>query len=246
MRRATNTPKACPHNDAVSCSSCRLSGICLPLALESAEIVKLDNIVRRGRPLPKGRHIFREGDDFTSVFVLRSGAVKTYTISDIGEEQVTGFYFPGEVVGLDGIGRNRYASSAVALEVSAICEIPFAQIEYLSSQLPNLQHHFFRLLSSEIIDDQSHFSLLSKHTAEERLAALLVSISARQARRRLSPSAFLLPMSRTDIASFLGLTAETVSRVFSRFSQLKLLCIDNKEVSSLDICGLKAIANLTH
>ena len=140
-----NATKACPHNPAVSCNNCRLSGICLPLALESDEIVRLDNIVQRGRPLQKSHYLFREGDVFTSVYAVRSGAVKTYSITDAGDEQVTGFYFPGEVVGLDGIGQNRYASSAVALEVSAICEIPFAQIEDLSGQLPNLQRHFFKL-----------------------------------------------------------------------------------------------------
>lgn len=243
MRRA-EAPKACPHNPAVSCNNCRLSGICLPLALESDEIVKLDNIVQRGRPLPKSRHIFREGDAFTSVFAVRSGAVKTYSITDAGEEQVTGFYFPGEVVGLDGIGQNRYASSAVSLEVSAICEIPFSQIEDLSGQLPNLQRHFFKLLSSEIVDDQRHITLLSKNTADERVASLLVSISARQARRKLSASAFRLPMSRADIASFLGITVETVSRVLSRFAKQDLIRIDNKEISDLDVEGLKAAANL--
>lgn len=242
--RPAQSSQQCPHNPAVSCSKCRLSAICLPLALETDEIVKLDNIVQRGRPLQKNRHIFREGDEFGSVFAVRSGAVKTYSITDSGEEQVTGFYFPGEVVGLDGIGQNRYANSAVSLETAAICEIPFSQIEQLSGHIPNLRRHFFKLLSSEIVEDQRHITLLSKNTAEERLASLLVSISARQARRGLSSSAFRLPMSRADIGSFLGLTVETVSRVFSRFAKQDLVTIDNKELSDLNVEGLKAIANV--
>ena len=106
-----NATKACPHNPAVSCNNCRLSGICLPLALESDEIVRLDNIVQRGRPLQKSHHLFREGDVFTSVYAVRSGAEQTYSITDAGDEQVTGFYFPGEVVEIVEVvlGSNRRA-----------------------------------------------------------------------------------------------------------------------------------------
>ncbi|WP_269620347.1 fumarate/nitrate reduction transcriptional regulator Fnr [Zhongshania sp. BJYM1] len=238
--------KNCPHNAAINCASCRLSAICLPLALAQDEIVQLDEIVQRGRPLQKGQHLYREGDTFTSIYAVRSGSVKAYSVSDSGEEQVTGFYLPGEILGMDGIGHNRYASSAVAMEVAAICEIPFANIEDLSGKLPNMQKHFFKLLSQEIVEDQQHITLVSKHTAEERIASLLVSISARNARRNLSPLSFRLPMSRTDIGNFLGLTIETVSRVFSRFAKQGLLEIDKKEVTVLDIDTLKRVASLGH
>lgn len=232
----------CPHNAALNCSKCRLNAICLPLALEQSEIVQLDEIVQQGRPLQRNQHLYREGDAFNSIFAVRSGAVKAYSISDNGEEQVTGFYLPGEILGMDGIGQNRYASSAQAMEVSAVCEIPFIKIEELSGRLPNMQKHFFKLLSQEIVEDQRHMTLLSKHTAEERLASLLVSISARNARRNLSASSFRLPMSRTDIGNFLGLTIETVSRVFSRFAKQDLIDINKKEVYVIDIDALKRIA----
>ncbi|MDF1691705.1 MAG: fumarate/nitrate reduction transcriptional regulator Fnr [Zhongshania sp.] len=238
--------KNCPHNAAINCTSCRLSAICLPLALAQDEIVQLDEIVQRGRPLQKGQHLYRENDTFTSIFAVRSGAVKAYSVSDSGEEQVTGFYLPGEILGMDGIGHNRYASSALAMEVSAICEIPFANIEDLSGKLPNMQKHFFKLLSQEIVEDQRHITLVSKHTAEERLASLIVSISARNARRNLSPLKFRLPMSRTDIGNFLGLTIETVSRVFGRFAKQGLIEINKKELTVLDIEALKHIAALGH
>jgi CRP/FNR family transcriptional regulator len=216
------------------------------LALEQDEILQLDEIVQRGRPLQKNQHLYRDGEVFTSIFAVRSGSVKAYSISDSGEEQVTGFYFPGEILGMDGIGQNHYASSAIALEVSAICEIPFSRIEELSGRLPKMQKHFFKLLSQAIIDDQRHITLLSKHTAEERLASLLVSISARNARRNLSASSFRLPMSRIDIGNFLGLTIETVSRVFTRFAKQGLIEINKKELVVLNISALKKIASLGH
>lgn len=236
--------KTCPHSSAISCGNCRLGTICLPLALEADEVVKLDEIVQRGRPLQKGEHLYREKEPFTSVYAVRSGSIKAYRLTGDGQEQVTGFYFPGEIVGMDGIGKGHYACSAKALETAAVCEIPFNRLEELSIQLPSMQRHFFQLMSQEITSDQQLITLLSKNTAEERIATLLISISARNARRKLSKTQFLLPMSRTDIGNCLGLTIETVSRVISRFKKLQLIEVVNKEVTLLDLEGLKAIANV--
>jgi len=235
----------CRHDREISCSGCRLSSICLPIALQASDIDRLNAIIQRGRPLQKGEHVYREGDAFHSVYAVRSGALKAYSITDDGTEQVTGFYLPGEVFGMDGLGRNRYASSAVALETSAICEIPFERLGDLSARIPTLQRHFFRLMSQEIAQDQQLITLLSKNSAEQRVAALLLSISARNARRKLSATAFRLPMSRTDIGNYLGLTVETVSRVFSRFQKVGLLASTHREVSLLDPARLRDIAGGT-
>ena len=233
----------CPHNRDISCGNCRLGAICLPLALENDDIVKLDNIVQRGRPLQKGEYLYRERDAFSAVYAVRSGVVKAYRLTGDGQEQITGFYFPGEILGMDGISSDKYASSAKALETAAVCEIPFNRLEELSTQLPSMQRHFFQLMSQEIISDQQLITLLSKNSAEERVASLLISISARNARRNLSRTQFRLPMSRTDIGNFLGLTIETVSRVMSRFSKQGLIEVDNKEITLLDQECLKEIAN---
>lgn len=238
----SNDPR-CHHDFQVSCSSCRLATICLPIALEASDIDKLDKIIQRGRPLQKGEHIYREGDPFTSVYAVRAGALKAYSLTDDGKEQVTGFYFPGEILGMDGISKNEYASSAKALETAAICEIPFERLGELSTRLPSLQRHFFQLMSQEIAQDQQLITMLSKNSAEQRVAALLLSISARNARRRLSANAFRLPMSRTDIGNYLGLTVETVSRVFSRFQKLGILGVDNKEIAILDPALLREAAS---
>ena len=234
----------CPHNRAaVSCGDCRMNALCLPIALESHEIDRLDRIVERGRPLQKGEYVYHAGDPFRSVYAVRSGAIKGYAVDDDGTEQVTGFYLPGEIFGIDAIGHAVHRNSAVALETSAICEIPFARLEELSSQIPSLQRHFFALMSREISNDQQLIALLSKNSAEERVATLLVSLSARHARRKLSATRFRLPMSRADIGNYLGLTVETVSRVFSRLQRQGILAVDKREVEILDSDRLKALAN---
>jgi len=235
---------ACTHDYQVNCGNCRLNSICLPLALETDDIQQLDDIIQRSKPLQKSQHLYREGDDFQSVYAVRSGTLKAYKTTDDGREQVTGFYFPGEILGMDGISKNSHASSAKALETAAVCEIPFNSLEKLSSLMPNLQRHFFQLMSREITEDQQLITLLSKNSADERVAALMLSISNRNARRKLSATQFRLPMSRVDIGNYLGLTVETVSRVFSRMQKMEVLQVDNKEIEILDTEGLKSMANL--
>lgn len=236
----------CSHRSEANCSQCRLGKICLPVSLNANDVVKLDEIVKRGRILQKGDHLYRAHDPFSAVFAIRSGYIKTYRITDDGEEQVTGFYYPGEIFGMDGISKHKYMSSAKALESTAICEIPFSRFQELTTQLPSLQTHFFQLMSQEITTDQQLITLLSKKTAEQRIATLLLTISARNANRQLSASMFRLAMSRTDIGNYLGLTVETVSRTLSKFSKNNLIDIDQKEVFIKDFDNLRITANLDH
>jgi CRP/FNR family transcriptional regulator len=238
--------KPCTHNYQVNCGNCRLNSICLPLALESDDIDQLDSIIQRSKPLQKNEHLYREGDEFESVFAVRSGTLKAYKTTDDGREQVTGFYFPGEILGMDGISNNTYASSAKALETAAVCEIPFSSLEKLSTLMPSLQRHFFQLMSREITEDQQLITLLSKNSADERVASLLLSISTRNSRRKLSATQFRLPMSRVDIGNYLGLTVETVSRVFSRMQKMEILRVDNKEIEILNTENLRRMANVAN
>ena len=110
--------------------------------------------------------------------------------------------------------------------------------------MPSLQRHLFQLMSREITDDQLLITLLSKNSADERVATLLLSIANRNARRNLSASQFRLPMSRVDIGNYLGLTVETISRVFSRMQKTGMLRVDNKEIEILDQEALQQAANL--
>ncbi len=233
----------CNHHSSISCVDCRMSALCLPLALHSGEINKLDEIIQRNRPCQKDDHIYYAGTPFKSVYAVRSGCIKTYTVNSKGQEQVTGFYLPGEIFGMDGIGGNQYTNYAVALETAAICEIPFSRFEDLSESIPALKRHFLQLMGQEITNEQQLIGLLAKSSAEERLAALLLSFSTRNASRKLSGTHIRLPMSRADIGNYLGLTVETVSRVFSRFQKQGILTVDKKEIAIIDMDGLHAIAS---
>ncbi|RRV38154.1 fumarate/nitrate reduction transcriptional regulator Fnr [Pseudomonas sp. o96-267] len=224
------------------CKDCSLASLCLPISLNLEDMDALDDIVKRGRPLKKGEFLFRQGDTFGSVFAVRSGALKTFSLSDGGEEQITGFHLPSELVGLSGVDGERYPVSAQALETTSVCEIPFERLDDLALQLPQLRRHLMRIMSREIRDDQQMMLLLSKKTADERIATFLVNLSARFRARGFSANQFRLAMSRNEIGNYLGLAVETVSRVFTRFQQNKLLEAEGKEVHILDPIELCALA----
>ena len=222
---------ACNHGFIqASCANCNLKGLCLPIAMDIKDIDKVDEIIRRSRPIQAGEHLYRSGDDFTSIFAVRSGSIKTYLLDDDGVEQVTGFYLPGEILGFDGIGTDLHGCNVVAMETSTVCEIPFTRIEELSLQIPILQRHFFQLMSQQIEADHQMMMTLSKKNAEGRVATLLLSLSRRYGRRNLSSQSLRLPMSRMDIGNFLGLTIETVSRTFSRLQKEGVINVDGREI----------------
>lgn len=227
-----------------SCESCLLNKICLPIALKSEDIARLDKTVSRGKPLHKGDHLYRQEDEFRSIYAVRSGSIKAYSVTESGQESVSGFYFPGEILGMDGIGRNRHASSARAMETSSLCEIPFKNLGLLSQEIPSLQQHCFQLMSKEIVEDRQLMALLSKSSAEERLATFILTISARKARHRYSESDFRLPMSRADMGNYLGLTIETISRVLGKFQKMGMLSVDNKKITIKDHSGLQSVSAL--
>jgi len=235
----------CHHNPTVSCGDCRLNAICLPISLQIDDIDRVDEIIQRGRPLQKGDNLYRAGDKFQSVYAVRSGTLKAVTITNDGQEQVTGFYLPGEIIGMDGLAHNNHTNTASALETASVCEIPFSRLEELSLKIPTMQRHFFQLMSKEITSDQKLITMLSKNSADERVAALLLSISSRNHRRQLSATDFRLPMSRSDIGNYLGLTIETVSRVFGRLQKSGVLIVDKKDICIADMESLKLVAKAT-
>ena len=219
----------------VACRDCSLSSLCLPMGLRPDDVDRLDAIVKRNRPLQRVDHLFRAGEGFRNLYVVKTGAVKTFTQTNEGDEQVVGFHLPGEVLGLDAIQDGHHGCSARALETTAICELPFDRLEDLSSNIPSLQHQTFRLLSKEISHEAEMMALLGRSSAEERVASFLLSLSERFRRRGFSATDFFLSMSRQEIGSYLGLALETVSRLFTRFQDEGVLKVERKHVQILDL-----------
>jgi CRP/FNR family transcriptional regulator len=216
-----------------------LRNVCLPCELGKGELDRFTEVAAAKRRVARGAALYHSGDAFESLYAVRSGAFKTVGTSRQGDEKITGFQLSGELLGLEAINSGRYSYSAVALEDSEVCVIPFAQLEKMALSMPALQHQLLRVLSSDISRDQGLMLLLGSMTAEQRLAAFLVSLSRRHQRLGFSASRFVLRMTREEIGNYLGLTLETVSRLLSRFQREGLLQVRAREIELLKPDALK-------
>ena len=213
--------------------------------MSEAQVNRLDDIVAARRTLVRGDALFRVGDVFSSLYAVRTGFFKTCVSSEDGRDQVTGFQMAGELIGLDGIGTDHHTCDAVALEDSQVCVIPYQQLEDLSRELSDLQHHFHKIMSREIVRDHGVMLLLGSMRAEERLAAFLLNLTQRLRLRGFSASSLVLRMTREEIGSYLGLKLETVSRAFSRFQEDGILSVKQRQIEVLDPQALQRIVNGT-
>ncbi|HMV20145.1 MAG: fumarate/nitrate reduction transcriptional regulator Fnr [Betaproteobacteria bacterium] len=226
-----------------ACSNCNLRELCLPVGLTEDEMQRLDDLVSTRRRVKRGDYLYRAGQGFDAIFAVRSGFFKTDVLLEDGRDQVTGFQMAGELLGLDGISTEHHTCNAIALEDSEVCAIPFSRLEGLSREIHNLQHHFHKVMSREIVRDHGVMMLLGTMRAEERLAAFLLNLSQRFTSRGFSHSEFYLRMTREEIGSYLGLKLETVSRAFSRFQEEGFIAVQQKHIRILDIPGLKRLMN---
>jgi CRP/FNR family transcriptional regulator len=223
------------------CGGCSIRELCLPAGLSDQEVMLLDQHMEHRIAVKKGEALYRMGDPFKSLYAVSTGFFKTSILHEDGRTQVTGFQMAGEVLGLDAISSDQHICDAVALEDSRVCEITFERFEELGQLLPNLQHHFNKTLSREIVRDQGVMLLLGSMRSEERLAAFLVNLSNRFSARKQSASDLVLRMTREDIGSYLGLKLETVSRILSRFNDQGLLEVKGRNIRVLDPTGLNAL-----
>ena len=223
----------------VACCGCNLRELCLPVGIAEDQMHRLDDIVTTRRSLARGETLFRAGEQFTSLYAVRTGFFKTCFSSEDGRNQVTGFQMAGELLGLDGIGTDHHTCDAVALEDSQVCVISYAQLEELSREISDLQRQFHKIMSREIVRDHGVMLLLGSMRAEERLAAFLLNLTHRLHTRGFSSSAIVLRMSREEIGSYLGLKLETVSRTFSKFQANGMLFVRHRQIRITDPVGLQ-------
>lgn len=229
---------------STNCGSCRLSTLCFPEHLDAGDTSSFDRIVMHRRPMARGTHLFRNGDPFDSIYVVRSGAVKSTMVTADGEEHVLNLYLSGEVVGLNAIDHASYPTSAVALDTTAVCEIPYQRLEQLGREIPGLNQALVKLISRELLIEQEMALAMAKRTAEERVVIALVRLAVRTGGEAGLARRFRLPTSRRDLSNYLGLAPETVSRLFKRLEAQDVIAIDERDIILLDVPRLYDLAHL--
>ena len=224
------------------CATCGVRNVCLPEGLEPEAVCELERVVRSRIRVRKRSALFRHGQRFSALYAIRLGTFKTVALAEDGREQVTGYYIGGEIVGLDGVGDTTYTCDAIALEDGEVCVLPYEALDGLAADLPAFRHHLYRAISRDIRRAQGAMFMLGSMRAEERLATFLLDLSRRYQARGYSASEFVLRMTRDETASYLGLTLETVSRLFSRLQGGGLIQVQGRSIKLLDPLALRRLA----
>jgi len=227
----------------ISCSHCSLNELCFPHGMSSDGLDELDKVVGRRTSDKSGDYLYREGETCNAIYAVRSGSIKTIKQNASGESQIVGFHLPGELLGFDGFATDKHECSAQFLETTSICELPLNGLESLCHSIPTLQHQMRRIMGLEVKNDHDLLLLLGKMNADEKLATFLLNMSTRMKQRNWKELEFNLSMPRQDIANYLGLAVETVSRLITQFHEKGLVNIDKRNIKITDIDSLKSIVN---
>ncbi|MGR9090504.1 MAG: helix-turn-helix domain-containing protein [Gammaproteobacteria bacterium] len=224
-----------------SCGDCDWADCCVNRGAHADSIAGASSnrtaACRRNVPL------FRQGEMLDSLYFLRSGSAKTLISTREGYEQIVTFHFPGDVIGFDGVTSGRHQSTTVTLETSGICRIPLAKLKAESINNSGLWDEVIRTVAAEIAEKQNYAVLLGQKSVHARFANFLCYLSGKFASRGCSDAEFNLSMSRQDIANYLSMAVETLSRLVSDFQRKELITVERRFVRINDVKKLKQLAH---
>jgi CRP/FNR family transcriptional regulator len=226
----------------VTCSNCSLSELCIPRGLKQEDIDRIGEIVSRKKTLQKGEYLYRKGDRFRGILAIKAGTAKMVTMDQAGNEYMTAYLLPGELLGFDALADDKHTCSAVALETLSYCELPAEQLDSLCRDVPNLLRELFRHAGNTLAAETTQF-VLGKRPAEERVAGFLINLSDRLATRGFSAVEFRLSLTRQEIGNFLGLALETVSRILKNFEDDGLIEVDYKNIRIKNLDRLRKLCS---
>jgi len=186
--------------------------------------------------------LFSAGDTFEGVYQLRSGSAKASICSASGDEYVTEFHYPGDIIGIDGFDTYQHSQNLRFLETSSLVCIKESDISQLLKGSDGFGKQLLKAMSHCIVCEQKMLMSITTCTSEQRVALFLLQVSKRFHQRGCSAEDFNLSMTRTDIASYLGMAIETLSRTLTLFQHLGLIKVSNRDVKILNYNALKTKA----
>jgi len=231
---ASATPAHCP--------SCERRLSCFAHGADTGALEQLDAAVERRLRLEGNEYLYRTGDPFRSLYALRSGCLMNSIRDAKGEEQVMGFHLPGDVVGVGGIGHATYIFDMRALEPSEVCEVPFERLQELATRVPALSKNILRIFGRYRDRDARTQSLRREDAPETRVAGFLLDFSRRLEERGSDPAKFRLPISRADIASYLGLRSADVEVELTRLNRRGTVAVSEQAMEIKDLPALQSLA----
>ena len=225
------------------CQRCEALNLCPVNILSASERKKFSCATIHNEKLDAGEHLFLPGDRPYYIYIVQSGSFKTYVTNANGDLQITGFYFPGDIVGFNSFGHIIENYGAAALESATICKASLAEYERIEAQYPVLTWAFLKSLSRDIRLKQKNILVLARMNSDQKVAYFLIHMSRVSGAQDSTPAVFNLNMKRSDIANYLSIAIETVSRVLRKFKDMGLISVERHQVLIIDFDALHALCN---
>ena len=225
-----------------ACHYCDLQEICADVSRRS-NIPGIAGVIEHPRPYHRGDYLFRQGDPVRYFYVVNSGITKQFITTSDGTEQVVNFTFTGESVSLDYMEGGHHNSNVMALDTTSVCAIPVSRLNGYKDMKAAITGHLLQYATTEIARKHELQQLIGQGSAENKLAYFILDMASRLERTGHPAECVILQMSRHDIANYLCLADETVSRLFSKFSEWHILKVDKKRVQITDLDTLRTVAN---
>ena len=231
------------QKDIVSCQNCSLSKFCLPRGLTVDEVKILESAIDKSKKIKKKAYLYTANSQQAAIYVIKSGSVKTYLSSTSGDEQILGFHMSGDMLGFDAFYTGKHTCSAQALDDTLVCELSMKNFDKLCQILPSIREEMMHQVGKEIQHDHLAMLTLGQMQTEERLATFLFNLSQRNRSRQFSEADFQLAMTRQDLANYLGMAVETLSRTLAYLQKKKLISVQRRSIKILDQERLRKLAH---
>jgi len=224
----------------VACQTCAWAVGCVGAGKQQCAAEAVD--LRYSVPVKKNAHVFRQGDPLDYLYMMRSGSAKSSFVTADGLEQIVAFHYPGDLLGFDAIADGVHETSVIALETMALCRVPFHSLGDRSRPFAPIWTEIMRSGARQIKGNNDYALLLGQKSAAARIATLLLDLSDRFASRGCSRVDFNLTMARQDIANYLSLAVETVSRLFAELQANGIIEVDRRYVRIKSMEKLRRLA----
>jgi CRP/FNR family transcriptional regulator len=229
----------------VECESCGINGLCLLGTLSRHSQNKHEKLAFTRRHIEAGEELYYASRMQANLYIVVTGTIKTVIEGYDGSQQITGFCLTGDILALDSIGDRSTNSSAVATEFSTVCEIPKSRLDELCSQNNTLMRLLMNALGNKIIRQQQHMMILGQMAADARVAKFLVDTSNHFKNLGYSASEFNIHIARHDIANYLSLAPETLSRVMKKLSAIGFVEIKARNIKIRNMTGLQKLSGIS-
>jgi CRP/FNR family transcriptional regulator len=227
----------------IACKNCSMEPVCQPINKADQSLLLSTDYLNKRISIKAGSSLFIKGEPLSAMYAVCSGSFKL-CIGSQDNIKIINFRFPGELLGEDALFPQKYACDAIALEESSICKVSVHELTTNANLVPDLQANLVTLLSRQSYFNQQEFaSLVAKKSAESLLAAFLLNVNMRVSKYNSTANILYLTMSRENIANFLGLRRETLSRLLSKFQKDGIILLNGKNITLLNLTQLTHLAN---